>query len=130
MKRWAFIGITRVFWYSLSFAESVVEISSPSTPSVAVTGETKSAPTPQAMTDRSGNPIFVTLTRDALESTELSSSVNSVTPEDFRPFAARNAGEALLHQASLQTLSVGELGSPLSPRIRGSTPHQTLVLID
>ena len=100
------------------------------TPSVAFTGETKTAPAPQAMTDRAGAPAFVTLTRSTLTPDELPSSVDAVRPEDFRPFDAQNAGDALLHQASIQTLPIGQLGSPLFARLRGGTPNETLVLID
>jgi outer membrane receptor protein involved in Fe transport len=74
--------------------------------------------------------IFVTLTRGAFEKAALPTSADIVTPNEFRTFNAQNAGEALSHATSLQPLPIGQHGSALLAGIRGSTPGETLVLID
>jgi len=73
---------------------------------------------------------FLTLTRSAYPRQDLPSSADIVTPETLSTFDAQNAGEALAHEASVQTLPEGQLGSLQTARIRGSTSNQTLLLID
>src|SRR5256885_12913152 len=99
MKRWIVIGvITITIGSSAASAETpAVEGSSAAATepeSVAVTGETKSAPAPHAMTDRD-EQVFVTLTRNAISLKELPSSVEMVKPEDFLKFDAQNVGDAV-----------------------------------
>jgi outer membrane receptor protein involved in Fe transport len=72
----------------------------------------------------------MTLTRTAYSENDLPTSVDSVTPEEFHTFNAQNAGEAVSHEAGVQTLPIGQLGSLITAGIRGSTSEQTLVLID
>src|SRR5438876_5367100 len=91
LRPYAFFFLTLLFTSRL-WAEEVK--SSTETPSVAVTGETKSAPAPHAMTDHDDG-VFVTLTRNAISQKELSSSVEVVKPEDFLKFDAQNVGEAV-----------------------------------
>jgi outer membrane receptor protein involved in Fe transport len=88
-----------------------------------------------AATLLAGAPIhaeeaFLTLTRSAYPREDLPSSEDVVTPDAFAAFDAQNAGDTLAHEASVQTLPIGHLGSLETARIRGATSNQTLLLID
>jgi outer membrane receptor protein involved in Fe transport len=72
----------------------------------------------------------MSLTRTGYAQADLPSSEDTVTPDVFQTFDAQNAGEAISHEASVQTLPIGELGSLQTARIRGSTSNETLLLID
>ncbi len=114
---------------STATAENPAVMASTS-PSVALTGETVSLPAPAAMTERSGPGVFVTLTRTAYDASALPTNAEVITPAMFRSYDAQNAGEALSHQTSIETLPVGRLGSLLTARVRGANSAQTLVLLD
>jgi len=103
------------------------------TPSIAITGETKSAPSPVAMTTPPGGGVFVTLTRTAYHVDALPTSAEIVKPETFRKYDAQNAGEAIANQLGVQELptnAVGGLSTFINASIRGASSAQTLVLID
>lgn len=102
-----------------------------STPTIADAGETISTPTPHAMTDPSNNnPSFVTLTRTQVPGDRLPANADIVFPERARLFDALNAGEALSHEPGLILQPQGGASYPLTARIQGASPNQTLVLLD
>src|SRR5258708_7567182 len=97
-------------------------------PSVAITGETKNAPPPIAMTDHPD--VFVTLTRTATSSKNLPFNTETATPQSFRRYDAQNAGDAVERLTSVSVPPQGRLGTTRLAGIRGATSNQTLVMID
>ncbi len=73
---------------------------------------------------------FFTLTRTPVPADQLPTTVETLTPGDFRRFGALNVGEAITHATSVQTFPIGSIGSALTAGVRGSTPQEVLVLID
>lgn len=73
---------------------------------------------------------FVTLTRTALSVQDLPTNTEIISAQDLKRFNAADAGEAVRHATSVQTLPLGGSGSLATVRIRGSVSSQTLLLID
>ena len=101
-----------------------------STPTIADEGETISTPTPHAMTEPLNGASFVTLTRTLVPNDRLPTNADIVYPEKARLFDALNAGEALSHETGILLLPQGSPSYPLTARIRGASPSETLVLMD
>lgn len=108
--------------------ESSVSISTAIPTSEVITST--APPAEQAMTDRPGGGVFITLTRTAFPITQLPTSADIVTPERFEKVDAQNAGEAIAKETGIQTLPLGLLGSVLTAGLRGSPDAQVLVLQD
>src|ERR1041385_7270401 len=99
-------------------------------PSVAMTGETISSSAPVAMTDRGGPGAFVTLTRSTQSIRDLPFNTQTVSQDLFKMYDAQNAGDAVSRLTGVSVARQGDLGTARLAGIRGSTPNETLVLID
>jgi len=113
---------------SMTTSNNVIRSTDPA--SVALTGETVSAPPPRAMTDSSENAVFVTLTRTPLGRKQLPTNTETITAEQIRELSAQNAGEAIAALSGVRIHRQGQLGSTQLAGIRGASSNQTLVMID
>ena len=112
------------------FSASTVPFSYPAPiPTIADYGETISTPAPRAMT-LPNEGSFVTLTRTPLPSRALPANVDVINPEDARKYDAQNAGDMLTRETGVLIQPKGSTAYPLTARIRGASPNQTLVFID
>jgi vitamin B12 transporter len=84
----------------------------------------------QAMTDRPGEDVFVTLTRTAFAYKDLPFNAQSGKPDTFKSYDAQNAGDAVSRLTSISVAPQGRLGTTRLAGIRGATSNQTLVLLD
>src|SRR6266404_9442894 len=98
-----------LFWLSLSLLSSIVFADTP-TP-LATAGE-----------------AFVTLTRTELQPQDLPTNTEIIDAPEIKRYNAVDAGQAVQHATSVQTLPLGGTGSLETVRIRGSVSSQTLVL--
>jgi outer membrane cobalamin receptor len=73
---------------------------------------------------------FVTLTRTDLRPQDLPTNTEIIDAPEIKRYNAVDAGQAVQHATSVQTLPLGGTGSLATVRIRGSLSSQTLVLID
>ena len=115
---------------SAGWAENPPVATSTTTPSVAVTGETISAPKPEAVTDHPGAGVFVTLTRTAVSNDDLPTNTQIITQEDIRAHNAQTVGDVLKYATSIKVPTSGGVGTAQLASIRGSTSNQTQILID
>src|SRR5437016_6140194 len=73
---------------------------------------------------------FVTLTRTELRPQDLPTNTEIIDAPEIKRYNAVDAGQAVQHATSVQTLPLGGTASLATVRIRGSLSSETLVLID
>ncbi len=100
------------------------------TASVALTGETLSAPAPRAMTDSSDENVIISLTRSAQDSKSLPTTADVISANEIRRLRVRTAGDVLALLTPFRFHTQGHLASPQKASLRGAPSAQTLVLVD
>ncbi len=75
-------------------------------------------------------PVVVTATRTERPAAEVAPSVTVITAAEIQASGARNLEEVLAGSLGLEIVSSGTPGALASPRVRGSTASQVLVLLD